>query len=152
MEGERKVPSKELTNGLPAEIVMETAYEQNGERHHHAFEEIGKVVYMNNNYYIRYEESQDGEKVPVTVKISPEGVVHLIRNGENTTRLTFDSEKYTQTQYKTPQGIMQIRVETADLKVSYYDRPFAGRVSVDYQLYLGEQKLGTYQIRLRFTT
>lgn len=146
------MPSKELTNGLPAEIVMETSYEQNGENHRHVFEESGRIVYMNHSYYIRYEESTNGETVPVTIKINPDGIVHLNRQGEQATRLTFDSENHTQTQYKTPAGIMQIRVETTDLKVSYYDRPFAGRVFVGYSLYLGQQQLGTYQIRLRFTT
>lgn len=146
------MPSRELTNGVPAEVVMETSYEQNGETHHHVFEEQGRVVYMNHSYYIRYEEKHDEEIVPVTVKINPDGIVHLIRQGEMTTRLTFDGNKHTQTQYKTPAGIMQLRIETEDLKVSYYDRPFAGRVSVDYALYLGEQLLGTYRIRLRFTT
>lgn len=146
------MPSKELTSGLPAEIVMETSNEQNGEVHRHAFEESGRIVYMNHSYYIRYEETSEEETVPVTVKINPDGIVNLIRQGEQATRLTFDSEKPTQTQYKTPTGIMQIRIETNDLKVSYYDRPFAGRVSVNYELYLGEQQLGTYQIRLRFTT
>lgn len=146
------MPSRELTNGMPAEIAMETSYEQEGNTHHHVFEEQGRVVYMNNSYYIRYEEKHEEDMIPVTLKLNPDGAVDLIRRGEYTTRLTFNSEETTQTQYKTPAGIMQLRVETENLKVSYYDRPFAGRVAVDYALYLGEQILGTYRIRLRFTT
>lgn len=146
------MPSQELTNGMPAEVKMETSYEQNGETHHHSFEQQGRVVYMNHSYYIRFEEEHAEEAIPVTIKVNPNGVVDLIRYGEATTRLSFDSENATQTQYKTPAGIMQLRVETENLKVSYYDRPFAGRVDVDYALYLDEQILGTYRIRLRFTT
>lgn len=153
MKGEWIVPSKELTNGMPAEIFMESSYVQNGETHHHVFEEKGRVIYINNSYYIRYEEKIDGESVvPVTVKINPNGTVNLIRRGEYMTRLTFSSEEITETQYKTAAGIMPIRVETQDLKISYYDRPFAGRVSADYVLYFNEEQLGSYQIRLRFTT
>ncbi|WP_080145730.1 DUF1934 domain-containing protein [Marinilactibacillus piezotolerans] len=147
------MPSKELTNGMPAEIVMNSSFVQNGETHHHKFEEKGRIVYMNNSYYIRYEEKHPGEPdVPVTVKINPNGTVNLIRRGEFLTRLTFNSEEKTETQYKTPAGIMPIRIETEDLKISYYDRPFAGRVSVNYELYFDEELLGSYQIRLRFTT
>ncbi|WP_208559598.1 DUF1934 domain-containing protein [Marinilactibacillus kalidii] len=147
------MPSKELANGLPAEVIMESSYVQNGETHHHVFEEKGRVVYMNNSYYIRYEEKFTGEAaVPVTVKINPNGTVNLIRRGEFLTRLTFNSDEVTETQYKTAAGIMPIKIDTQNLKISYYDRPFAGRMSVDYALYFNGEKLGSYQIRLRFTT
>lgn len=146
------MPSRELTNGLPAEIVMQTSYEQGGQNYNHVFEEKGRVVYMNHSYYIRYEEKNDEGTVPVTIKINPAGTVDLIRRGNHTTRLTFDNDKITQTKYQTPAGIMPLKVETENVKISYYDRPFAGRVAVDYGLYVGEQTLGTYQMRLRFTT
>lgn len=146
------MPSKKLKNGMPALINMETSYVQNGETHHHSFEENGKVVYMNDSYYIRFEEVYEGETIPVTVKINPDGSVNLIRRSEKTMRLAFNSHQDTETQYKTPVGIMPIQVVTEDLRVSYYDRPFAGRVWVDYALYMNEQKLGDYQLRLRFTT
>ncbi|WP_198033990.1 DUF1934 domain-containing protein [Marinilactibacillus sp. 15R] len=147
------MPSKKLTNGMPAEVIMETSYVQNEETHHHVFEEQGRVIYMNNSYYIRYEENYPNEPaVPVTVKINPDGVVNLIRRGENKTRLTFSSDQITETQYKTPMGIMPIHIETQNLKISYYDRPFAGRIAVNYKLHFNGEVLGSYQIRLRFTT
>ncbi|MDZ7834574.1 MAG: DUF1934 family protein [Alkalibacterium sp.] len=62
------MPSDELKNGLPAEIKMETSYVQNGETHQHSFEENGRVVYMNNSYYIRFEEAHELETIPVTIK------------------------------------------------------------------------------------
>lgn len=144
--------NQELTNGVPAEVIMETTSKQNDDYNQHLFEDSGRVVYMNDSYYIRYEEDSNNENIPVTIKISPDGKVNLIRQGTPSTRLNFDSEKETMTQYKTPAGIMQIRVVTNDLKISYYDQPFAGRIHVDYSLYLGEQSLGDFKIRLRFTT
>lgn len=146
------MPSKELKNGLPAEVKMETSYIQNGETHQHSFEEKGRIVYMNNSYYIRFEETHEETTVPVTVKINPDGVVHLIRNGDQTMRLVFNSNKKTQSNYNSPAGIIPLVVTTGDLRVSYYDRPFSGRVWVDYELHANKQKLGEYQIRLRFTT
>lgn len=146
------MPSKELKNGLPAEVKMETSYLQNGETFRHSFEESGRVVYMNNSYYIRFEETHEEMTVPVTIKINPDGVVNVTRNGDQTMRLTFNSEGTTQTNYQSPAGIIQLKVVTEDLRVSYYDRPFSGRVYVDYTLHANQQKLGDYQIRLRFTT
>ncbi|SFC73418.1 Uncharacterized beta-barrel protein YwiB, DUF1934 family [Alkalibacterium subtropicum] len=146
------MPSNELKNGLPAEIKMETSYVQNGETHHHSFEETGRVVYMNNSYYIRFEEAHELGTVPVTIKINPDGVVQLIRRGEQTTRFVFDSDRETESNYRTPAGIIPLTVTTDDIRVSYYDRPFAGRIWVDYTLSANQQKLGDYHIRLRFTT
>lgn len=145
----------DLSDGLPAEIVMETRTKQLDDHHSFLFEEMGKVVYLNGNYYIRYEESPDNEdnkQVTVTVKITPEGKVHLIRYGETTTRLIFDSQNETESNYNTQAGIMPLTVKTNDLKISYYDRPFAGRVDVDYEIFMGRELIGSYKIRLRFTT
>ncbi|GEK90135.1 Uncharacterized beta-barrel protein YwiB, DUF1934 family [Alkalibacterium putridalgicola] len=146
------MPSNELKNGLPAEIKMETSYVQNGETHHHSFEENGRVVYMNSSYYIRFEEAHELGTVPVTIKINPDGVVQLIRRGEQTTRFVFDSDQETESNYRTPAGIIPLTVTTDDIRVSYYDRPFAGRIWVDYSLSANQQKIGDYHIRLRFTT
>lgn len=146
------MPSNELKNGLPAEIKMETSYVQNGETHHHSFEEKGRVVYMNSSYYIRFEEAHELGTVPVTIKINPDGVVQLIRRGEQTTRFVFDSDQETESNYRTPAGIIPLTVTTDDIRVSYYDRPFAGRIWVDYSLSANQQKIGDYHIRLRFTT
>lgn len=140
------------SNGLPAEIRMETLLIQQGEMEQHLFEEKGKVLYMNDSYYIRYEEHTEGTTIPVTVKVGADGVVSVIRRGEITTRLRFDIDQWTQSNYPLPTGTIPIRIKTTDLKISYYDRPLAGRVAVDYSLYVGEEKLGDYQLRLRYTT
>lgn len=140
------------SKGLPAEIEMETILIQQNEVERHLFEETGKILYMNDCYYIRYEETYEAQKVPVTVKVAADGVVSIIRRGETTTRLRFDLDAWTETNYRLPTGILPIRVRTKELKVSYYDRPFAGRVVVQYALYAGEEKMGDYQMRLRFTT
>ncbi|WP_027108940.1 DUF1934 domain-containing protein [Lacticigenium naphthae] len=144
--------SSNLKNGLPAEIHMETTLFQNDEQQHHQFSEPGRVVEMNGSYYIRYEEKHEEQSIPVTIKVEADGIVSLIRRGEMTTRLRFDRDKVTQTQYKTPVGILPVDIQTTNVKISYYDRPFSGRVYVDYSLHMSEQKLGDYHLRLRFTT
>lgn len=141
-----------LTNGLPARIILETTIVQEGEVFKHSFDEMGRIVHMNNNYYIRYTESKDDEEVATMIKIEPEGVINITRHGEQVTRMVFDDEAHTYTNYETPTGIMQLLVETNRLNISYNDQPFAGEVEVDYEIKLEENLLGTYQIRLRFTT
>jgi len=143
-----------LTEGLPARIVLETTIVQDEEVFKNSFDEMGRIVLMNNNYYLRFKESNEDETndVATLIKISPDGIVNLTRHGQLKTRLEFNDEEDTYTKYQTPAGMMQLRVETTCLSISYNDQPFQGDVDIDYVLYLDDQPLGTYQLRLRFTT
>lgn len=125
---------------------------QEGEVFKHSFDEMGRIVLMNDNYYIRFTESKDEEEVATLIKIEPNGVVNITRHGEQATRLMFNDQETTYTNYPTPAGIMEMHVQTNRLSISYTDRPFAGEVEVDYVIKLEGNQLGTYQIRLRFTT
>ena len=40
---------------------------------------------------------------------------------------------------------------TKDLQISYTDKPFSGSVSIEYDLFLGKEKLGDYKLQLLFT-
>lgn len=144
--------SEKLTEGLPVRILLETTIEQEGEVFQHAFDEMGRIVLMNDNYYLRYKESQgDEEGITTLIKIS-EDEVQLTRHAETKTRLTFNGEEETYSLYPTPQGNMEMRVQTNQMSISYNDQPFAGEVDVDYVIFIGDLPLGTYQMRLRFTT
>lgn len=143
--------AEKLTNGLPARVILETTIIQEGEVFKHSFDEMGRIVEMNGNYYIRYTESK-GEEVATMIKIEPDGVVSITRYGDQGTRLDFDNQKETYTNYETPAGIMELVVETKRLSTSYSGKPFAGEVEVDYVIKMGDNLLGTYQIRLLFTT
>lgn len=141
-----------LTKGLPARIILETTIVQEGEVFKHSFDEMGRIVRMNENYYIRFEEETNGQKHSTLIKLQSDGTVNLTRHGENKTRMTFNDQEHTYTAYATPTGVMQLRVQTNRLETGMNDQPFAGEVEVDYVIYLDEQPLGTYQLRLRFTT
>lgn len=141
-----------LKKGLPARVILETTIVQEEEVFKHSFDEMGRVVKMNDNYYVRYTEKQGNEEVATMIKLLPDGTVALTRNGEHTTRMTFNDKQDTYTRYRTPTGIMDLRVETNKLHIVYNDQPFAGEVEVDYIIYMEEYPLGTYQLRLRFTT
>lgn len=141
-----------LTQGLPARIILETTIVQEEEVFKNSFDEMGRIVRMNNNYYLRFKESKEEDGVATLIKIEPEGVVHITRHTENKTRLIFDQDQITSTNYHTPAGIMQMQIKTNRISTVYSDAPFAGDIEIDYVIYMDEQPLGTYQIRLRFTT
>lgn len=143
--------AEKLTNGLPARVILETTIIQEGEVFKHSFDEMGRIVEMNGKYYIRYTESK-GEEVATVIKIEPDGVISITRHGEQGTRLDFNNEKETYTNYDTPAGMMQMVVETKRLSTSYSKKPFSGEVEIDYVIKMGDNLLGTYQIRLLFTT
>lgn len=142
-----------LTQGLPVRIILETTIVQEEEVYKNSFDEMGRIVLMNDNYYLRFKESKgEDEGVATLIKIDPEGVVHITRHAENKTRLIFNQEEDTYTSYATPTGIMQMRVQTNRISSSYNNTPFAGDIEIDYGIYIEDMPLGTYQIRLRFTT
>lgn len=141
-----------LSNGLPARVILETTIVQEGEVYKHSFDEMGRIVHLNGHYYIRYTESKDAEEIATVIKISENGEVNLTRHGENKTRLVFNDKEDTLTTYPTPQGVMQLMVRTNRLSISYTNQPFAGEVEIDYILHMEGTPLGTYQIRLIFTT
>lgn len=141
-----------LSNGLPARVILETTIVQEGEVFKHSFDEMGRIVQLNGNYYIRYTESKEKNEVATMIKIDENGMVSITRHGENRTRLIFDDEEETMTTYPTPQGIMQLMVKTDRLSISTTEQPFAGEVEVDYIIHMEGNPLGSYQIRLIFTT
>ncbi|MDN6195155.1 MAG: DUF1934 domain-containing protein [Atopostipes suicloacalis] len=141
-----------LTKGQAARIILETTIVQEEKVFRNTFDEMGRIVSMNDHYYLRFVEEDDSGKIPTVIKISSEGTVTVIRHSENKTHLEFDEETDTYTNYQTPAGLMKMRVKTSRINLSYQGSPFAGEVEVDYHIYNKEIELGTYQIRLRFTT
>ena len=141
----------DLSKGRTAQIHLETSISQGNETERHVFDEAGKVVQMNSSYYIRFQETYESVVVPVTVKIDPSGVVTLTRKGETTTRMRFDKGERFETIYRTPQGAVSIETMTSNMQISYTDNPFSGRIVIDYNLFLGKEKLGDYKLQLLFT-
>ena len=141
----------DLSKGRVAQVHLETIISQGNETEKHVFDEVGKVVQMNSSYYIRFQETYETAVVPVTVKIDPAGIVTLTRKGETTTRMRFDKGERFETLYRTPQGTVNIETMTKDLQISYTDKPFSGSVSIEYDLFLGKEKLGDYKLQLLFT-
>ncbi|WP_251006098.1 DUF1934 domain-containing protein [Carnobacterium sp. ISL-102] len=146
-----EVKQLDLSKGRAAQIHLETIISQGNETEKHVFDEAGKVVQMNSSYYIRFQETYEAGVIPVTVKIDPSGIVTLTRKGETTTRMRFDKGERFETLYHTPQGEVKIETMTKNMQISYTDEPFSGRVYIEYDLFLGKEKLGDYKLQLLFT-
>lgn len=140
-------------NGVNVQIKMKVTTNQNGQSSEYLFEDMGQFLVMGDSHYIKFIEELDGNRTPVTLKLNKANEeVTLIRRAEHTARFVFDPNKDTYTNYRTPAGIAQLRVKTNRLITTSEQQPHAGEVTIAYQLFMNEDELGSYQIRLRFTT
>jgi uncharacterized beta-barrel protein YwiB (DUF1934 family) len=142
----------DLTKGIPVAIRLKTEVTQNNELQEFLFELSGQVVKMGDTLYIRYKEVQeDQSEVPVTMKLSPDGTIQLIRSGEMRLRLKFVYREKADTSYQTPYGVMFFSTYTNNLHFSLKDQPTSGKVSIDYDLFTAGDKIGEYKLSLEFT-
>jgi uncharacterized beta-barrel protein YwiB (DUF1934 family) len=142
----------DLTKGIPVAIRLKTEVTQNNELQEFLFELSGQVVKMGDTLYIRYKEVQeDQSEVPVTMKLSPDGTIQLIRSGEMRLRLRFVYREKADTSYQTPYGVMFFSTYTNNLHFSLKDQPTSGKVSIDYDLFTAGDKIGEYKLSLEFT-
>lgn len=143
----------DIKDGIPAKIKVQTKVTQNNETEDFVFDLPGQVVKMGDTLYIRYKEiQQDGQEIPVTVKITPDSQVQLIRSGESRMRMRFAYREKMETSYKTPYGMFMITTFAEKLHISLKDRPFSGMITIDYSLFMKEEKVGDYHLLLEFTT
>lgn len=142
-----------LKKGMNVNIYLKTKIVQDGEIEEFLFELVGQVVRVGHNLYIRYQEPQeDGlTSIPVTIKIAPDESVQLTRVTESRLRFKFQYQEITETQYPTPYGNMLFHVYTKDLHVSLTDYPVAGKLQVHYDLLMGNERIGEYELYLEFT-
>lgn len=142
---------QDVTKGIPVSIKLQTKVRQQGEVKDFLFELPGQVVTIGDTLYIRYKEVQEETEVPVTIKVMPDGKVQLIRSGDMRLRLQFAYREKLETSYRTPYGVFQFMTDTKQLHVSLKDRPFSGRVTVEYSLFSATEKIGDYSLHLEFT-
>lgn len=142
----------ELKNGLPVSIKLATKVTQQQNTEDFYFELAGQLVTIGDTLYIRYQEVQEGgQKIPVTIKIMPDGAVQLTRSGDMRMRLKFIYREMVNTSYNTLYGTMLFSTYTKNLRVSLKDRPASGKIVIEYDLYMADEQIGNYQINLDFT-
>ncbi|MFV0561062.1 MAG: DUF1934 domain-containing protein [Enterococcus sp.] len=143
----------DLKKGTPVSMKLQTQVKQEGEVQDFYFDLKGQIVKIGDTLYLRYKEVQEEtkEEIPVTMKITPDGRIQLIRAGEMRMRLNFAYKERLETTYRTPYGMIIIDTFTKNLHVSLKDRPTSGKVIIDYDLFMADEKVGEYHLSLDFT-
>lgn len=148
---ERGVKMKERET-TPVTIDVKTKVRQEAGEDTFQSQVTGEVIAMGDSFYIRYEERLEGvdNAVPVTIKILPDGKVQLIRSGDIRMKLIFNLLERHETMYHTNFGSMSIQTHTKHMTVNMENHPSEGSLFIDYDLYGGEERLGIYQLDLKF--
>ena len=92
----------------------------------------GKFYDKDGKYYLSYAEGDLSgmEKCHTTLKISPDGIVTMMRHGQTNTHMIFEKGKCHIGHYETPYGDFTISVTANDISVSLDEN--GGNIDIDY--------------------
>lgn len=106
----------------------------------------GKIFEKNKDIYLVYEESEEGQKITTTVKISDEEV--SIKRFGNVNSLMLFKEKHKHlTKYKTNQGIFMIETETIKLIVDKSKKDYI-KLNIEYNINILDLFKGKNEINM----
>ncbi len=94
----------------------------------------GHFYKKSGKYYINYPEGEliGREKCSTTLKISPDGVITMLRSGEANTRMVFEKGQCHISCYETPFGNLTVSVTANDVSVNMDED--GGKLDIDYNL------------------
>ena len=92
----------------------------------------GKLYDKDGKDYLSYAEGDLSgmEKCNTTLKISPDGIVTMMRHGQTNTHMIFEKGKCHIGHYETPYGDFTISVTANDINVSLDEN--GGNIDIDY--------------------
>ena len=92
----------------------------------------GKFYDKDGKYYLSYTEGDLSgmEKCSTTLKISPDGIVTMMRHGQTNTHMIFEKGKCHIGHYETPYGDFTISVTANEINVSLDEN--GGNIDIDY--------------------
>jgi uncharacterized beta-barrel protein YwiB (DUF1934 family) len=98
----------------------------------------GEFYKKDDCYYAVYNETKISgmEGTTTTMKIYPK-TFSLIRMGTTATKMDFKENSENLVLYNTPYGILELKIETKDLKINVDDE--GGEVSIDYNMCVSGQ-------------
>ena len=89
-------------------------------------------------YKVQYDETKisgmEGTKTTILIR---KDSFDLIREGTTETKMEFENNKMTTSLYKTPYGVMDIRIDTIKLKINVDEK--GGNINTVYILEIGGQ-------------
>lgn len=107
---------------------------------------IGKIFEKNKDIYVVYEESEEGQKITTTVKISDEEV-SIKRFGNVNSLMVFKEKHKHLTKYKTNQGIFMIETETIKLIVDKSKKDYI-KLNIEYNINILDLFKGKNEINM----
>ena len=92
----------------------------------------GKFYNKDGKYYLCYTEGELSglEKCSTTLKISPDGIITMLRRGQTNTQLVFEKGQRHTGHYETPYGDFTISVMANEVNFSIDDS--GGNIDIDY--------------------
>ncbi|WP_286310829.1 DUF1934 domain-containing protein [Romboutsia ilealis] len=107
---------------------------------------IGKIFEKNKDIYLVYEESEEGQKITTTVKISDEEV-SIKRFGNVNSLMVFKEKHKHLTKYKTNQGVFMIETETIKLIVDKSKKDYI-KLNIEYNINILDLFKGKNEINM----
>lgn len=138
--------------GQACAIKLHTRHRQGEDVNEYHFEQMGQLVSVNGNHYIRFDmEDENGQEVPTTIKLSKDKTVTVIRDQPFRSRMRFNPLKATAMRYHSPQGSILLDIHTKRIQMNIKDQPLSADVYIAYDLYSAAHAIGQYDIQLQFT-
>ena len=111
---------------------------------------VAEYYFKNNTHYVMYEEILDGTTAPTRnlVKIKPNSV-EITRKGEVNTRMYFEAGKCDHTAYYTPEGQINMGMDTHRVLLTEEENEIRARIS--YAMLVNYQPMADCEICLRIT-
>jgi len=107
---------------------------------------IGKIFEKNKDIYVVYEESEEGQKVTTTLKISDEEVSIKKFGNVNSLMVFKENHKYL-TKYKTNQGLFAIETQTSKLIVDKSEKNYI-KLNIEYNINILDLFKGRNEINI----
>ena len=107
---------------------------------------IGKVFEKNKDIYVVYEETEDGQKVTTTLKISDEEVSIKKYGNINSLMVFKENHKYL-TKYRTNQGLFIIETTTNKLVVDRNEKNYI-KLNIEYNISILDLFKGRNEINI----
>ena len=113
-------------------ISIKGSQDYDGEKDSMEMTTAGKFYDKDGKFYISYAEGEltGLEKCNTTLKISPDGIVTMMRHGHTNTHMIFEKGKCHIGHYETPYGDFTISVTANDINVSIDEN--GGNIDIDY--------------------
>lgn len=130
-------------------ISITGSQDYDGEKDSLEMTTAGKFYDKDGKYYISYVEGEMSglEKCNTTLKISPDGIITMMRHGHTNTHMIFEKGKCHIAHYETPYGDFTISVTANDINVSLDEN--GGNIDIDYMMDINNVARSRNELSLR---